>query len=98
MRKENIEQVSKAAELFKALSSPVRLAILWKLSERPSTVNEVAEFLDVSQPLISQHLRVLRQHQLVDSKVNGKYHTYQLADEHVSHIVGDAIEHTRERS
>ncbi len=95
---ENIEAVSKAAELFKALGSPVRLAILWKLSERPSTVNELAELLDVSQPLMSQHLRVLRQHQLVNSTVNGQYHTYQLADEHVSHIVGDAIEHTRERS
>jgi len=95
---ENIAEVSKAAELFKALGSPVRLAILWQLTDRPSTVNELAEFLQVSQPLMSQHLRVLRQHQLVSSTARGQYHTYQLTDEHVSHIVRDAIEHTKEQS
>ena len=49
-----------------------------------------------SQPLVSQHLRVLRGQQLVISTVHGQFHTYQLSDEHVSHIVGDAIEHAKE--
>ena len=40
------------AEFFSALSSPVRAAIVHRLTEQPWSVGELAKDLDVSQPLI----------------------------------------------
>lgn len=94
---QNIEELTAAAELFKALGSPVRLAIVRLLTTQPATVTELVRELGVSQPLVSQHLKLLRQLKLVTATRQGQHQTYRLADEHVSHIVGDAIEHTKEQ-
>lgn len=85
-----------ASELLKTLAAPVRLAILVELGRGPRCVHELVEILEVSQPLVSQHLRVLRSARLVESERRGREVTYSLADEHVAHIVHDAIRHTEE--
>ena len=90
------EDLSVAAELFRVLSSPVRLAIVQRLTDKSATVSDLVDHLGVSQPLISQHLRVLRAQRVVTSTTHGQFHTYEIADEHVSHIVGDAIDHAKE--
>src|SRR5262249_2520674 len=54
-----------AGELLKVLSAPARLAIVAELSERPRFVHELVDRLGMSQPLVSQHLRVLRGARLV---------------------------------
>ena len=50
----------------------------------------------LSQPLVSQHLRTLRQAGLVSSERAGKEIRYALADQHVAHVVLDAIAHVQE--
>lgn len=85
-----------ASELLKTLAAPVRLAILVELGQGSRCVHELVEILEVSQPLVSQHLRVLRSARLVESERRGREVTYSLADEHVAHIVNDAIRHTEE--
>lgn len=85
-----------ASELLKTLAAPVRLAILVELGQGPRCVHELVEILEVSQPLVSQHLRVLRSARLVESERRGREVAYSLADEHVAHIVHDAIRHTEE--
>lgn len=85
-----------ASELLKTLAAPVRLAILVELNESARCVHELVETLEVSQPLVSQHLRVLRSAGLVRSERKGREVIYSLADEHVAHIVNDAIRHTEE--
>ncbi|WP_307077717.1 ArsR/SmtB family transcription factor [Arthrobacter pascens] len=52
--------LSGAAELFKALSATSRLLILCALAHEPSSVSALAEATKLSQPLVSQHLRLLR--------------------------------------
>ena len=47
---------------------------------------------------MSQHLRVLRMSGLVRSELNGKTRTYSLTDDHVSHIVRDAVHHAAEEA
>lgn len=94
----NTNGLDKTAELFRALGSPVRLAILRLLADGPMSVGVLAAQLNESQPLISQHLRVLREQRLVSATRDGQQHIYAIVDEHVSHIVGDAIEHTKESS
>ncbi len=85
-----------AGELLKVLSAPARLAIVAELSEQPRFVHELVERLGMSQPLVSQHLRVLRGAGLVGVERHGRGAAYSLADQHVAHIVADAVQHSKE--
>ena len=85
--------LEEAAELLKALASVHRLAILVELQDGPRCVHELVESLGISQPLASQHLRVLRALHLVRAERRGREAVYSLADEHVARIVNDALVH-----
>ena len=89
--------VDAVSVLFKALSSPVRLTVLIHLMTGAHTVHQLVEHLGVSQPLVSQHLRVLRAAGLVEATSSGRERLYAIADEHVVHIVRDALQHVDER-
>ena len=92
------QQLAQAAELFKVLGAPVRLAIVVELARAPRSVQQLADALHVRQPLVSQHLRVLRSARLVTADRRDRQRLYRLVDEHVRHIVADALQHARERS
>lgn len=85
-----------ASEMFKCLSAPLRIGIIELLAQRPRNVSELVDALGVPQPLVSQHLRVLRDHCLVHGERVGRETTYTLMDDHVAHIVHDAMVHTAE--
>jgi DNA-binding transcriptional ArsR family regulator len=85
-----------AGDLLKVLAAPVRLAIVMELADQPRFVHELVERLGLSQPLVSQHLRVLRGARLVRVERHGRGAAYSLADQHVAHIVADAIQHSKE--
>ena len=56
---------------FAALADPTRRAILARLAQGEATVNELAEPFEMSQPAISQHLKVLEDAGLVVRRVEG---------------------------
>ena len=85
-----------AGELLRVLSAPARLAIVSELAGQPRFVHELVERLGMSQPLVSQHLRVLRGARLVTVERQGREAVYSLADQHVAHIVADAVHHSTE--
>jgi ArsR family transcriptional regulator, zinc-responsive transcriptional repressor len=85
-----------AGELLRALSAPVRIAIVLQLREGERCVHELVDALRVTQPLISQHLRVLKSAGVVDGERHGREVVYRLVDEHLSHIVVDAVTHVEE--
>jgi len=85
-----------AGELLKVLAAPARLAIVTELAEQPRFVHELVARLGMSQPLVSQHLRVLRGARLVGVERRGREAVYSLADQHVAHIVADAVQHSKE--
>lgn len=91
-------QIVQAAELFKVLASPVRVAALVRMAQAPASVSALADDAGVTHTLMSQHLRVLRMSGLVRSELNGKTRTYSLTDDHVSHIVRDAVHHAAEEA
>ncbi|MFJ4037480.1 ArsR/SmtB family transcription factor [Microbacterium sp. NPDC090007] len=93
---DKIAGLDEAAELFKALGSESRLALVWLLSREPLTVSALVDRSGLSQPLVSQHLRTLRAAGLVSSEREGKEVRYSLADQHVAHVVLDAIAHVQE--
>jgi DNA-binding transcriptional ArsR family regulator len=82
-----------ASELLRALSAPIRLAIVTQLSSRGRCVHELVEAVGAPQPLISQHLRVLRGAGIVRGSRRGREIEYTLIDEHIAHIVADAVSH-----
>ncbi|MFF0903408.1 UNVERIFIED_CONTAM: metalloregulator ArsR/SmtB family transcription factor [Kocuria sp. CPCC 205316] len=95
MRAERAE-LEAAACLFKALATPARLQLLCLLAEGSATVSRLVELSGLSQPLVSQHLRILRETGLVISTRHGREAVHALADTHVSHIVADAVAHAAE--
>ncbi|MFQ6040470.1 MAG: ArsR/SmtB family transcription factor [Candidatus Poribacteria bacterium] len=68
-------------KVFKALSNNVRLEILSLLAERPLCVNALVNWLNVSQPAVSQHLRVLENAGLVKGNKMGYWVHYSLVPE-----------------
>src|SRR3954452_2578135 len=87
-----------AAELLRALSAPIRVAIVAELGEGERCVHELVEKLAAPQPLVSQHLRVLRGAGVVRGTRRGREIAYSLVDEHVAHPGGNAVTHAREES
>jgi ArsR family transcriptional regulator len=85
-----------AGELLKVQAAPARLAIEKEQADHPRYVHEHVERLGISQPLVSSHLRVLRGARLVEVERHGREATYSLADQHVAHIVADAVQHSKE--
>ena len=59
-------------------------------------MHELVEKLGAPQPLVSQHLRVLRGAGVVRGSRRGREIAYALVDEHVAHIVADAVSHAGE--
>ncbi|MGO1544064.1 MAG: ArsR/SmtB family transcription factor [Gulosibacter sp.] len=90
--------LAEAAQLFKVLGNESRLQLLRLISAAPHTVGSLVEATGMSQPLVSQHLKSLRQAGLALASREGKAVTYTLSDHHVSHIIGDAIAHAQEAS
>jgi len=69
---------SKVTKVFRALSVETRVRIVQLLKERALCVNALAARLDVTSAAVSQHLRVLRDADLVIPDKRGYYVHYQI--------------------
>jgi ArsR family transcriptional regulator len=67
------------APRLKAVADPTRLAVLRRLADGAMTVNELVAAFAVPQNLMSHHLRVLRDADLVIGRREGKHIHYHLA-------------------
>lgn len=85
-----------AGALLRALASPVRMRLVLQLARGPRCVHDLVDVLELPQPLVSQHLRVLRISRLVRAERAGREIVYSLVDGHVAHVVADAVAHARE--
>ncbi|GAB2926287.1 metalloregulator ArsR/SmtB family transcription factor [Rhodococcus aerolatus] len=90
------QALAAAGELLRALAAPLRIAIVLQLRESDRCVHELVDALAVSQPLVSQHLRVLKSAGVVTGERTGREVRYRLVDSHLSHIVVDAVAHAEE--
>jgi ArsR family transcriptional regulator len=80
--KKKAQALTDLAHTFYALKDVVRLEMLSVLAQRECTVNELAEALDKSQPLMSWHLRRLRAAGIVKIRRSGR-ETYCSLDREV---------------
>lgn len=72
--------------VLEALAEPRRRAILDALRDGERAVNELVECLGVSQPLVSKHLRVLRDAGLVDARVDGQRRLYRISPQPLAEL------------
>lgn len=84
------------SDLFKIFGDPTRLKILFALERGPMCGCDLACALGITKAAISYQLKMLRQHDLVRYKKEGKNVMYYLSDEHVRAIINCAIEHISE--
>jgi DNA-binding transcriptional ArsR family regulator len=73
------------AEISKTLAHPLRLAILHALKNGEKTVNQLTQTIGASQSNISQHLALMRQHQIVKTRKAGSAVYYRVANPKISH-------------
>jgi DNA-binding transcriptional ArsR family regulator len=86
-----------AGDLLRALAAPVRIAIVLQLLGSPRCVHDLVDALGVTQPLISQHLRVLKSAGVVHGDRRGREVVYALVDDHLADIVVGAVAHAEEQ-
>ncbi|MDO5026316.1 MAG: metalloregulator ArsR/SmtB family transcription factor [Tissierellia bacterium] len=63
------DKIKLSANLLKTISNPIRLCLVEKLiNEGETNVNSIVECMGLSQPNISQHLKILRDNDIVSSR------------------------------
>ena len=68
------------ADICSALADPTRILILYLLSEKPYTVNDLTARLSTTQPTTSRHLKILRERGLVRATRQAQNVEYSLND------------------
>ncbi len=83
-----MRSLGKKVDLLRAIAHPVRVRILEELTKGVKCVSDFEEFLEISQPNVSQHLSLLRQFGVIDYYIDGRLRCYFLVDP----IIPDLLE------
>ena len=76
------------AQILKVIGNENRVLILCQLMNAPLTVTELSERLShISQSALSQHLAVLKAHDILDSRKKGLHITYSLKDNRILSVL-----------
>ncbi len=86
------ERAEYAAKIFSALADPVRIRILRLLEKESLCVCELMIALRLRQPLVSYHLKVLRESGLVKPIKKGRWIFYGIADKKLVKLVSKITE------
>jgi DNA-binding transcriptional ArsR family regulator len=73
--------------MFDVLAEPARRRILDQLLDRPRTVGDLVAALNVSQPSVSKHLRVLREAGVVQARKDAQRRIYELRPEALAEVL-----------
>jgi DNA-binding transcriptional ArsR family regulator len=78
------------AKIFRALADPTRLQIIEFLRDGEKCVCEIVPYVGLIQPLISRHLKILKDCGLVSDRKDGNRRLYSVTDSRVLEII-DAV-------
>ena len=81
------------ADTMQALATPSRVRILGRLLAGPLGVSELAAAVEMEPSAVSHQLRLLRHLRFVVGRREGRRVLYDLNDEHVAHLLEEAISH-----
>lgn len=68
------------AQVCSGIADPNRILILYKLNEAPHNVSDLAAALEIPQPTISRHLKILRERSMVNANRDGQSMIYSISD------------------
>ncbi len=71
-------QIEVLDDVFHALADPTRRAVLTQLSRGPASVSDLAQPFEMALPSFLQHLKVLEDSGLIESKKTGRVRTCQM--------------------
>ncbi len=71
------------ARLCQVLASPKRLEIIYTLKDGEMTAGDLAKAVDVTMPNLSQHLSLMKQHGIVESRKEGLNMFYRVSSDHI---------------
>lgn len=74
-------------EILKIIAHPVRIKILEELMKGVKCVSDFEEFLEITQPNVSQHLSLLRRFRIIDYFVDGRLRCYFLKDPMIPDLI-----------
>ncbi|MBN1357751.1 winged helix-turn-helix transcriptional regulator [Candidatus Bathyarchaeota archaeon] len=75
------------AKIFNALSDPTRLEIIEFLRDGEKRVCEITPYMKLLQPIVSRHLKILKNAGLVKRRKQGTWHMYSLTNPEVCHVI-----------
>jgi len=78
------------AKIFKALSDPVRLNILDFLRDGEKCVCEIIPHVKLIQPVVSRHLKILKERGILRDRKDGNRRLYSVTDRRIFKVVDDA--------
>ena len=82
------DKLKVSSELLRALTHPLRMKILAFIDQQGDiNVNKIYNTLNLEQSITSQHLRILRNAGVVDTKRNGKYIYYRINYDKVGEVM-----------
>lgn len=85
---EKNQKLLEASELLKKIAHPARLAILCSLEKEALCVGDIVKKLShISQPMISQHLAVLKANRIVEDSKEGQFVFYSISEEKVYKLI-----------
>lgn len=84
-------------QMLRALGEPTRLRIFRLLLERRHCVRSLARKLEISEPAVSQHLKVLREAGLVHGEKYG-HHTHYLPEQAALGFLTDTFYQAQQRA
>lgn len=90
------EHLYDLAELYKVFGDSTRIRLLYVLMKEELCVCDLAALLGMSLSAVSHQLRILKQAKLVKFRKEGKTVFYSLADDHVTTIIAQGMEHIEE--
>jgi DNA-binding transcriptional ArsR family regulator len=88
-----LEQLERAAGMLSAVGETGRLRILEQLLSGEQCVGDISAELNLSLPVLSQRLKVLYSHGLLQRRRAGRHIYYSLADDHVAALITNALAH-----
>lgn len=88
--------VIQLAEMFRLMGDPTRLRIILDCLAGSRAVGDIANRLGLSSSLVSHHLRLLRAGRVMRGERHGKHVHYGVADEHISRVFLDMLDHVVE--
>jgi len=84
----NSIDIDRTTQSIKAMSHPLRLKILCTLKDQEITVNDIVKNVGTTQSNISQHLSILHDKGILESRKESNHVYYKICDHRTMHLIG----------